>query len=71
METYAPTRKEAFELLKEYNQDESLIRHALAVEAVVRHFAKKVGEDEEKCGVIGLSHDLDYEMFSQQHCKKD
>jgi len=70
METYAPTRKEAFELLKEYNQDESLIKHALAVEAVMRHFAKKVGEDEEKWGLIGLIHDLDYEMFPQQHCKK-
>ena len=56
--------------MKEYNQDESLIKHALAVEAVMRHFAKKVGEDEEKWGVIGLIHDLDYEMFPQQHCKK-
>jgi len=70
METYTPTRKEAFELLKEYNQNESLIKHALAVEAVMRYFANKFGEDEEKWGVIGLIHDLDYEKFPDQHCKK-
>ena len=70
METHLPTRKEAFELLKEYNQDESLIKHALAVEAVMRYFANKFGEDEEKWGIIGLIHDLDYEKFPQQHCKK-
>jgi len=70
METNVPTRKKAFELLKEYNQDESLIKHALAVEAVMRYFATKFGEDEEKWGVIGLIHDLDYEKFPDQHCKK-
>jgi len=70
METYVPTRKKAFELLKEYNQDESLIKHALAVEAVMRYFATKFGQDEEKWGVIGLIHDLDYEKFPQEHCKK-
>jgi putative nucleotidyltransferase with HDIG domain len=70
METNVPTKKEAFELLKEYNQDASLIKHALAVEAVMRYFAKKFGEDQEKWGIIGLIHDLDYEKFSQQHCKK-
>ena len=70
METHIPTRKEAFELLKEYNQNESLIKHALAVEAVMRYFADKFGEDQEKWGIIGLIHDLDYEKFPQQHCKK-
>jgi len=70
METNVPTRKEAFELLKEYNQDESLIKHALAVEAVMRYLANKFGQDQEKWGVIGLIHDLDYEKFPQQHCKK-
>ena len=69
METHIPTRAEAFDLLKEYNQDESLIKHALAVEAVMRYFAHKFGEDEEKWGIIGLIHDLDYEKFPQQHCK--
>jgi len=65
-----PTREQAFELLKEFNQTDSLIKHALAVEAVMRHFARKRGEDEEKWGVIGLVHDLDYEKFPDQHCSK-
>jgi len=70
MKTHIPTRAEAFDLLKEYNQDESLIKHAFAVEAVMRYFAHKFGEDEEKWSIIGLIHDLDYEKFPQQHCKK-
>ena len=65
-----PTREEAFLLLKVYNKNEGLIKHALAVEAVMRHCARKRGEDEEKWGVIGLVHDLDYEQFPQQHCQK-
>jgi len=64
------TRDEAFSLLKEYNQDESLIRHALAVEAVMRHFAALFAEDVEKWGVIGLIHDLDYERYPEEHCTK-
>lgn len=65
-----PTREEAFALLKEYNQNESLIKHALTVEAVMRHFAELFGEDVEKWGIIGLVHDLDYEKFPEQHCQK-
>ena len=65
-----PTREEALALLKKYNQTESLIKHAMAVEGVMRHIARKRGEDEEKWGVIGLIHDLDYEQFPDQHCKK-
>jgi putative nucleotidyltransferase with HDIG domain len=65
-----PTRAQAFELLKEFNQTDSLIKHALTVEAVMRHFARKRGEDEEKWGIIGLVHDLDYEKFPDQHCRK-
>jgi predicted hydrolase (HD superfamily) len=65
-----PTRDEALALLQEYNDNEALIRHALAVEAVLRHWARKHGEDEEKWGVIGLVHDLDYERFPDQHCHK-
>jgi len=65
-----PTREQAFELLKEFNQTDSLIKHALTVEAVMRHFARKRGGDEEKWGVIGLVHDLDYEKFPDQHCRK-
>lgn len=68
--TKAPTREEAFSLLKEYNKSESLIKHALAVEGVMRYMARKRGEDEEVWGVIGLIHDLDYEKYPDQHCKK-
>lgn len=64
-----PTREAAFELLRKYNKTDSLIRHALSVEAVMRYMARKAGEDEEKWGVIGLIHDLDYEMYPEQHCK--
>jgi predicted hydrolase (HD superfamily) len=63
-----PTRETAFELLKKYNKTESLIKHALSVEGVMRYMAKKAGEDEEKWGIIGLIHDLDYEMYPEQHC---
>ncbi|MCD4707539.1 MAG: HDIG domain-containing protein [Candidatus Sabulitectum sp.] len=65
-----PSREEAFALLKEFNTSESLIKHALSVEAVMRHIAGKTGEDPEKWGIIGLIHDLDYEMFPEQHCAK-
>lgn len=66
-----PTREEAFELLKEYNKSDSLIKHALAVEAVMRHFAGIFNEpDVGKWGVIGLVHDLDYEMYPEKHCAK-
>jgi len=65
-----PSREEAFSLLKKYNKNEGLIKHALAVEAVLRYCARKRGQDEEKWGVIGLIHDLDYEQFPEQHCRK-
>jgi predicted hydrolase (HD superfamily) len=65
-----PTRQAAFALLCQYNQSDSLIKHALAVEAVMRHFARNRGQDEEKWGIIGLIHDLDYEQFPEQHCRK-
>ena len=70
MDSQVPTRQEALALLKQYNQNESLIKHALAVEGVMRYFARKRGEDEEKWGTIGLIHDLDYEKFPEQHCLK-
>jgi predicted hydrolase (HD superfamily) len=69
MSYYKPTRKEAFELFKKYNESESLLKHALSVEAVMRYMARKAGEDEDKWGIIGLIHDLDYEMYPEQHCK--
>lgn len=65
-----PTREEAYRLLTEYNKNESLIKHAMAVEGVMRYCARQRGEDEEKWGIVGLIHDLDYEMFPDQHCSK-
>ena len=71
MEKRAPTRPEAFELLKEYNANPSLIRHALAVESVMAHFAALMGEkDTEKWAIIGLIHDVDYERYPESHCRK-
>jgi putative nucleotidyltransferase with HDIG domain len=65
-----PTREEALMLLREFNTNESLIKHAIAVEGVLRYFARKFGEDEEKWGIIGLIHDLDYEKYPEEHCHK-
>ena len=70
MESRMPTRAEAFALLQKYNRSESLIKHALAVEGVMRHFARQNGQDEEKWGIVGLVHDLDYEQFPEAHCRK-
>jgi predicted hydrolase (HD superfamily) len=67
---HQPTRDEAFALLKRYNSNASLIKHALAVEGVMRYFARKRGEDEDKWGIIGLIHDLDYEKYPEEHCRK-
>ena len=70
MGSQTPTREEALALLRQYNKNESLIKHAMAVEGVMRYIARKRGEDEEAWGVVGLIHDLDYEQFPDQHCKK-
>ncbi|MCG8375673.1 MAG: HDIG domain-containing protein, partial [Chlorobiales bacterium] len=61
--------EEAWDLLNEFNQSESLIKHALAVEGVMRYLAKKKGQDEEMWGAIGLVHDLDYEKYPDEHCR--
>jgi predicted hydrolase (HD superfamily) len=65
-----PTRQEAWELFQLHNSSESLRGHALSVEAVMRHMARKYGEDEEKWGIIGLVHDIDYERFPDAHCRR-
>jgi putative nucleotidyltransferase with HDIG domain len=57
------TRSEAWCLLTEFTQSESLRKHALAVEACMRAYARKFGEDEERWGVVGLIHDFDYEKY--------
>ena len=65
-----PTRDEAYKLLCKYNDSPALITNALTVEGVMRHFARLLGEDEEKWGAVGLMHDIDYQMFPNQHCIK-
>ena len=70
MQEHIPTYDEALLLFKEFNKSESLLKHAYSVEGVMRHMARKIGEDEEKWGIIGLVHDLDYERFPEHHCKK-
>jgi predicted hydrolase (HD superfamily) len=69
-EPKVPNRPEALELLHRYNESDSLRKHAYAVEGVMRYMARKRGQDEDKWGIIGLIHDLDYEKFPAQHCAK-
>ncbi len=64
------TREEAMELLRRYTKSAHLIRHAIAVEAAMRQFSKKLGENKEKWGIIGLLHDVDYELYPEEHCIK-
>ena len=69
MSNYIPNRNDAFTLFKKYNKSESLLKHALSVEGVMRYMARKHGEDEEEWGIIGLIHDLDWEKYPENHCK--
>lgn len=70
MEANTLTREDALALLKEFNSNESLVNHALAVEGTMRYIARKQNEDGDKWGIIGLIHDLDYEKYPDQHCIK-
>lgn len=63
-------RTQALELLKKYNKEEFHIRHAFTVEGVMRYFAKQYGHDEEFWGLVGLLHDIDFEVYPEEHCKK-
>ncbi len=58
-----PSREGAITLLEEYTKNRNLVKHALAVEAAMRDYAKRFGEDPEKWGVTGLLHDFDYERY--------
>ena len=63
-------RKEALNLLKKYNQEEFHIRHALTVEGVMRYFAQELNYDANFWGIVGLLHDVDFEKYPEEHCKK-
>ena len=65
------TREQALALLKKYNQEPFHIQHALTVEAVMRWYAKELGYgDEDFWGLCGLLHDVDYEKYPEEHCRK-
>ena len=72
MKTSTITRVQAFELLKKYNKDPFHIRHALTVEGVMRYYADRLGYSEERdyWGIVGLLHDIDFELYPEEHCKK-
>ena len=66
------TRDEAFTLLKKYNKDPFHIQHALTVEGVMKWYANELGygEDAEYWGIVGLLHDIDFELYPEEHCLK-
>ena len=64
------TREQALTLLQKYNKEPFHIQHALTVEGVMRWFAQENGEDVEFWGLCGLLHDIDFELYPEQHCKK-
>lgn len=70
MSSFTPGREAALTALKEYVHTDNLLRHAYAVEAVMRHFAEVYNEDKEQWGVIGLLHDIDYELYPDRHLQK-
>ena len=63
-------RNQAVALWHKYNESESLWHHALSVQAVMRHFAALYGEDVEYWGLVGLLHDIDWEKYPEEHCRK-
>ena len=66
------TRDEAFELLKKYNKDPFHIQHSLTVEAVMKWYANELGygDEAEYWGIVGLLHDIDFELYPEEHCLK-
>ena len=66
----AVTREEAEKLFRKYNESESLYHHALSVEAVMREAAERYGEDPDFWGIVGFLHDIDWEKFPEEHCRK-
>jgi putative nucleotidyltransferase with HDIG domain len=70
MKEGAMDREAAMRLLREYTKNENLVKHALAVEAAMRAYARRFGEDEELWGIAGLLHDFDYERYPEEHPMK-
>jgi predicted hydrolase (HD superfamily) len=64
------TRNEALTLLKKYNEDIFHVKHGLTVEGTMRYFATQLGEDPEYWGMVGLLHDIDFEVYPEEHCVK-
>ena len=66
------TREEAYDLLKKYNKDPFHIQHALTVEAVMKWYTEELGfgADAEYWGIVGLLHDIDFELYPEEHCIK-
>ena len=63
-------REDALALLKQWNESDALVKHGLQVEAIMRHYAQAAGEDPDYWGSVGLLHDVDYEKYPDEHCKK-
>lgn len=66
------SRPQAWEFLRQYNKEPFHLQHALTVESVMRWFAKELGyaQEEEYWGIVGLLHDIDFELYPQEHCQK-
>ncbi len=64
------SRDEALVLLKKYNEDVFHVKHGLTVEGTMRYFANQLGEDPEYWGLVGLLHDIDFELYPESHCVK-
>jgi predicted hydrolase (HD superfamily) len=64
------SRNEALVLLRKYNEDIFHVKHGLTVEGTMRYFATQLGEDPEYWGMVGLLHDIDFELYPEEHCVK-
>ena len=72
MRTSRITREQALDLLRTYNKESFHIQHALTIEGLMRLFAQELGYEDEidYWGISGLLHDIDFEMYPEEHCKK-
>lgn len=65
-----PSREKALEVLEKYVKTDHLMRHVLTVEGVMRHFARLYHENEDEWGILGLLHDIDFELYPEEHLQK-